>query len=166
MFRKAAQSNRCFAKVPRKTCAITGDLPAALAYGRAMRRLTLLAAPMSLLALPAHAAPADTADTLTPDLRDALHCAAVLALTSAEQQRGNPAALALPALAERGKSYFAIIGARAMHEARLTREAVRDLLAADVAEIQRRAAAETDQTLSVQAQQCLVRLDAAVPPGS
>ena len=76
------------------------------------------------------------------------------------------AALALPALAERGKRYFAMIGARAMDEAELTREAVRDVLAADVAEIQRRAAGEPDQALPLQAQRCLGRLDEAVPPGS
>jgi hypothetical protein len=163
---EAAPANRRFAKVPRKTCVITGDLPAAPAYGHAMRRFVLFAAQLALLALPALAAPADTADTLTPDLRAALHCAAVLALTSAEQQRGNAAALALPALAERGKSYFAIIGARAMDEAGLTREAVRDLLADDVAELQRRTAAEPDQTLPMQARRCFVRLDAVVPPGS
>jgi hypothetical protein len=130
-----------------------------------MRCLALVAASMALLALPARAVPTDTPDTLTPNLRDALHCAAVFALTSAEQQRGNPAALALPALAERGKRYFTIIGARAMDEAGLTREAVRDRLAADVAESQRRAAAEPDQTLAYQTQRCLVGLDAEVPPG-
>ncbi len=131
-----------------------------------MRRFAYLAAPLALLALPAYAAATDSTDALAPDLRDALHCAAVLALTSAEQQRGNPAARALPALAERGKRFFAIIGARAMDEAALTREAVRDLLAADAAAIQRRAAAEPEQTLPAQAQPCLARLDAVVPPGT
>ncbi len=131
-----------------------------------MRRPALFAAQIALFAFPAYAAPFETAGAPTPELREALHCAAALALTAAEQQRGNPAALALPALAERGKRYFAVIGAQAMDEAGLTREAVRDILVAEVAEMQRRAAAEPDQALAVQAQRCLVRLDAAVPPGS
>jgi len=144
--------------------AITGDGWAMLGYGCAMRCLALFAFPLAVLAPPAFAAPSDPASALTPDLRDALHCAAVFALTSAEQQRGNPAALALPALAERGKGYFAIIAARVMDEAGLTREAVRDLLVADSVQLQRRAAAAPGETLPVQAQRCLARLDAEVPP--
>ena len=129
-----------------------------------MGRLAILAAISALFTTPASAAPVPGA--LTDDLRDALHCAAALALAAAEQQGGNPTMLALPPLAERGKRYFAIIGARAMDEAGLTREAVRDVLAADVVEIRRRAAGEPDQALPQQAQRCLVRLDAAVPPES
>ncbi len=137
-----------------------------------MRHLPKFTAAIMLMALPALATPranpraasGAARGALAPELRDALYCAAALALASDEQRAGTPAALALPPLEDRGKRYFAQIGARAIDEAGLTREAVRDLLIADVAEVRRRAAVDSDQQSAAQAKQCLARLDAAVPP--
>ena len=136
------------------------DLPG---YSLVMRYLAIFVAQLALIAQPARAALANPT-FVTPDLREALHCAAALALTADEQKAGTAAALALPPLEERGKRYFALIGARAIDEAKLTREAVRDVLIADVAEVRRRAVANPAEPLATQAQQCLPRLDAAVPP--
>lgn len=97
------------------------------------------------------------------DLRADLHCAAAFALAASEQARGTPAALALPALAERGKRFFADAGARAVEQGGMTQEAVRDLLVAEVAQIQRRLAADPGHALAAEVTPCLPRLDAAAP---
>jgi hypothetical protein len=96
-------------------------------------------------------------------LRSDLHCAAAFAIAASEQARGGAAALALPPLAVRGKRYFADVGERAVR-AGMTQESVRDLLTADVAEMQRRASVDPDNELAAEVKPCLARLDAAVPP--
>jgi hypothetical protein len=75
-------------------------------------------------------------------------------------------------MAVRGKRFFADVGERVLRETALSRDAVRDLLVADVADMQRRAATDpahdpahdADDELTAQVQPCLARLDAAVPP--
>ena len=128
-----------------------------------MFRTTLVAALTGLLVTAF--APLSAAPT-APDahLRAELHCAAVFAIAASEQARGGAAALALPPLAVRGKRYFADVGERAVTTGGMTPDAVRDLLRAEVAEMQRRAAANPDQELAAEAKPCLARLDAAVPP--
>jgi hypothetical protein len=98
------------------------------------------------------------------ELRADLHCAAAFAIAASEQARGSAAALALPPMAVRGKRYFTAVGERAVHTGGMTQEAVRDLLTADVADMQGRGAADPDKELAAQVKPCLARLDAAVPP--
>lgn len=97
-------------------------------------------------------------------LRADLHCAAVFAIAATEQARGSAAAMKLPPLAVRGKRFFAETGARAVEQGGMAQEAVRDLLVADVTEMQRLAAADPDRELAAEVKPCLVRLDAVVPP--
>lgn len=99
-----------------------------------------------------------------PALQADLHCAAAFAIAASEQARGSAAALALPPLAVRGKRFFADVGARAVEQGGMTQAAVRDLLVAEVTEMQRRAAADPDKELAAEVKPCLARLDAAVPP--
>ncbi len=130
---------------------------------RMSRFLSLAALILALLAAPLMAAPDAPA---APDaaLRADLHCAAAFAIAASEQARGSGAAMALPPLAVRGKRFFAETGTRAVEQGGMTPEAVRDLLVADVAAMQRRAAADPDRELAAEVKPCLVRLDAVVPP--
>jgi hypothetical protein len=137
-------------------------------YVRMMvRRALALSLIAGLVAAPG-AAPAQSsasaAPALTAELRADLHCAAAFAVAASEQQRGTAAALALPPMAVRGKRFFADVGERVLREAGLSRDAVRDLLVADVAAMQRRATVDPDGELAVQVKPCLARLDETVPP--
>ena len=152
------------------------------------RFLSLAALILALLAAPLMAAP-DTPAAPDAALRADLHCAAAFAIAASEQARGSGAAMALPPLAVRGKRFFAETGTRAVEQGGMTPEAVRDLLVAEVAAMQRRAAADPansqpansqsansqsansqsansqpDRELVAEVKPCLVRLDAVVPP--
>ncbi|WP_298190867.1 hypothetical protein [Novosphingobium sp.] len=133
-----------------------------------LRFLSAAALILALVTSPLAAAPGAPA---VPDaaLKADLHCAAAFAIAASEQARGSAAALALPALAVRGKRFFADTGARAVEQGGMTQEAVRALLIAEVTAMQRRAAAdpanpEPDRELAGEVRPCLARLDAAVPP--
>lgn len=142
------------------------DRPAPSAYAAAMFRMTILAALSAALVTTVTPLVAAVPPGPLPDaqLRKDLRCAAAFAIAASEQARGSAAALALPPLAVRGKHYFADVGERAVRSAGMTQEAVRDLLTADVADMQRAAAADPDQELATEVKPCLARLDAAVPP--
>lgn len=136
-----------------------------------LRNLLALSLITALVAAPLPIAAAETAATapqprsaLTAEQRADLHCAAAFAVAASEQQRGTAAALALPPMAVRGKRFFADMGERVLRETGLTRDAVRDLLVADVAAMQRRATVDPDGELTAEVKPCLARLDAAVPP--
>lgn len=128
-----------------------------------LRFLSAAALILALVTSPLAAAPQAPA---APDaaLKADLHCAAAFAIAASEQARGSAAALALPPMAVRGKRFFADVGARAVEQGGMTQAAVRDLLVAEVAEMQRRAAADPDKELAAEVKPCLARLDAAVPP--
>jgi hypothetical protein len=133
-----------------------------------LRILPAAALILALLSSPTLAAPSPPA---LPDaaLRADLHCAAAFAIAASEQARGSAAALALPPLGVRGKRFFADAGARAVEQGGMTQGAVRDLLVAEVADMQRRAAADPanpqpDRELADEVKPCLARLDATVPP--
>lgn len=123
----------------------------------------LLAAAAASATLPA--APADLS-RLTEDHKAALRCAAAFAVVAAEQQRGSKLAGSFPPLAWRGREFFVRTSTRVMTEAKLSREAVRGLLEADVAEMQRAATAagDPDAELTVAVRPCVERLDKTVPP--
>ena len=94
-----------------------------------------------------------------------LQCAAVFAIVASEQEASTEASLVFPPLAYRGKEYFVFASTRVMAETGLAREAVRDMLVADVAELQARAGtADPDAVMAEAMAPCLARLDAAVPP--
>lgn len=128
-----------------------------------LRFLSAAALILALVTSPLAAAPQAPA---APDaaLKADLHCAAAFAIAASEQARGSAAALALPPMAVRGKRFFADVGARAVEQGGMTQTAVRDLLVAEVADMQRRAAADPDKELAAEVKPCLARLDAAVPP--
>ncbi|WP_068071217.1 hypothetical protein [Novosphingobium lentum] len=98
----------------------------------------------------------------TADLR----CAAAFAIVASEQQRGVQDALAYAPLGYRGKEYFVRVSARVEDEAGLSKEAVRDILVRNVAEMQQQAAAIGDPAteLSNVVKPCLARLDKEVAP--
>jgi len=124
----------------------------------------LVAAPCGIAAAETPATALSPPAALSADLRAELHCAAAFAVAASEQQRGTAAALALPPMAVRGKRYFANVGERVLRESGLAQEAVRDLLIADVAAMQRKAAVDPDGELAAEVKPCLARLDAAVAP--
>jgi hypothetical protein len=128
-----------------------------------LRFLSAAALILALIASPVMAAPSPTS-ALAPELQADLHCAAVFAIAATEQMRGSAAASKLPPLVIRGKHFFIDAGTRAVEQGGLTQEAVRDLLTADVAAMQRRAAAEPDRSLVGEVTPCLPRLDARIPP--
>lgn len=130
-------------------------------YSRAMLTILLAAA----AAASAPAAPADLS-RLTADHKAALRCAAVFAVVAAEQDRGSKAALELPPLVWRGREYFVRTSTRVMAEAHLSREAVRGLLEANVADMQREATkvGDPDAELAVAVRPCAERLEKTVPP--
>jgi hypothetical protein len=68
----------------------------------------------------------------TLEQRMLLRCSAVFAIVAAEQRRGVAAALAYPALGERGREYFVRSSAQLMDDLRLTREQVEASLRAEV----------------------------------
>ncbi|MDT0506624.1 hypothetical protein [Novosphingobium sp. MMS21-SN21R] len=122
----------------------------------------------SLAALISASALQAASPTLAPDLsrltdnhRAALRCAAAFAVVATEQASGD-ALDGWPPLAVRGKQFFADTGERITQEAAISREAVRDLIAAEVRALQ--TAADPDAALSALTKPCVVRLDAAVPP--
>ena len=101
----------------------------------------------------------------TEDHKAMLQCAAAFAIVASEQEAGSDAALAFPPLAWRGKEYFVFASTRVMDETGLAREQVRDLLVAEVAALQQKAAAgDPDAVMAAAIQPCLPRLDAAIPP--
>lgn len=129
-----------------------------------MTRLASIAAAMLAFAGPAHAAPSPASAPMSDDTRAALSCAAAFAVAATEQGRGERAALAFPPLAVRGKEYFVRVSARAMDETGSSRETIRDVLAGEVAALQKRAAENPDGAMTAAVTPCLARLDAEVPP--
>lgn len=110
---------------------------------------------------PAAAARADPPDVTDAGQRLDLRCSAAFAIVALQQAEGaGPAGW--PALALRGRSFFADTGERVMHTTGLSREAVRDLMVAEVQALQR--ADDPDAALAALAPACTARLDAAVPP--
>lgn len=141
------------------------------AYSRAMRIMTCLSGLALTLSatLPATVsgaeAPAPDLSRLTDDHRAMLQCAAVFAVVASEQEASADPSLAYPPLAWRGKEYFVLASTRVMDEAGLSREAVRDLLTADVAALQQQAqGSDPDAVIAAAMKPCLPRLDAAVAP--
>lgn len=143
-------------------------IPALLACLSLSLSLTpALAADQAVGPSPSPTAVAGTApdlSRLTPTHRAELRCAAAFAIVASEQERGIAGALAFPPMGARGKQYFVDVGTRVAGEAGLTREQVRDLMVADVAQMQKRAANAPDAEMAAEMKPCLARLDAAVPP--
>lgn len=111
-------------------------------------------------------APAAAPAQVDADTAASLRCAAAFAIVASEQRRGLPTALGFPPLAERGREYFVRVGARAMDRTKLSREAVRGLLEAEVAKLQDEAKGSADPEAAVMnvMNPCLERLEKEVPP--
>jgi hypothetical protein len=124
-----------------------------------MRHLAALLAAFAL-AVPAsaqEAAPMSLEQTML------LRCSVAFALVAGQQQRGDPLAAGYPALAARGKEYFARANARLMDELQLTREQLEARVRGEVAAQQQAAAQASDRKAYVDSlmQPCLVALDAS-----
>ena len=130
-----------------------------------LRSIAALAASALLIAA-AEPAPAPALPQLDTDQSAALACAATFAVVASEQARGVQSAYQWPPLRARGREYFVRVGARTMDQTGATREAVKALLEADVADLQQRAKASgnPDAVLTAAMRPCLPRLDAEVPP--
>lgn len=100
-------------------------------------------------------APMPPAPPLPLEQQTALRCAAAFALVSAAQTRGDPDALALPPLGQRGREYFVRVSAQIMDQYGLTRDQVAGMLGLEAHTLVR-----SGQSLDA-ARPCLVLLDAA-----
>lgn len=129
-----------------------------------MHPLSSALALLALAAPVAASAPLPPAPATVGNKSDDLRCAATVAIVAAEQARGNPRALDLPPLANRGRRYFALVGNRSVAETGRTPEQVRDALAAEVLAQRKTAGADPDAALTAAFARCQPRLDAAVPP--
>lgn len=98
---------------------------------------------------------------LSADDHAALRCSAAFAIV-ASMQASDDAPEGWPPLAARGKTFFVETGERVMAKGKLTREAMRDLIAAEVRALQ--AAKDPDAALAALAQPCTALLDATVAP--
>lgn len=65
---------------------------------------------------------------LSLEQKTTLRCAAAFAMVADGQKRGNPEALAYPALDERGKEFFVRISARLMDQTGLDRRAIASIM--------------------------------------
>ena len=82
---------------------------------------------VSLQTVPGTAVPAPAPEApvaLSAEQQGALRCSAAFALVAERQRQGDEAALAYPALGERGREFFVQAGARMMDDAGLTRETI------------------------------------------
>lgn len=130
-----------------------------------IRRLALALAALALpltapvAAQSVQAAPADSAG----DLR----CAAAFAILAGRQDRGEAAAMALPALGTAGREYFVRVLAARMDADSLDRTAVAALAQGEVARIQSEsaAAADPDRFFAELVNNCLPRLAIAGAAG-
>jgi len=124
-----------------------------------MKRLALILTALAL-ALPAAA---QDATSMTPEQTMQLRCAAAFAIVAGDQARGDPAALAYPALAARGREYFVQVGAQLMDALHLTPAQLSERVQAEVA-VQRRtkaAAADPKAYTDGVLQPCLAGLEAS-----
>lgn len=111
----------------------------------------------------APAAPPEQAPALPPqaaaefslEQRAALRCAAAFALAAEAQSRGDPQALALPPLAERGREYFVRLSAAIMDDTGQPRDAIAANLLAEAQGLVQRG----ERYAAVPP--CLILLDAA-----
>jgi len=127
---------------------------------------SLVAAPLAAQAPSPAVAPAAPMPQVDTETAAGLRCAAAFAIVASEQRRGLPTALGFPPLAERGREYFVRVGARAMDRTKLSREAVRGLLEAEVGKLQEEAKGSADPEAAVMnvMNPCLARLEVEVPP--
>lgn len=139
------------------------DLLRAAPFPQAAAIVRALVLPLIAVAVPAAAQPSMPKPPagLTETHRGDLRCAAAFAIVALEQAGGD-ALPGWPALASRGRTFFADTGERVMREAGVTRDGVRALIGAEVQALQ--SAADPDAALAGLAQPCLARLDATVAP--
>ena len=114
--------------------------------------LLILSAALTLAAAPAAPRP------LTADEHAALRCAAVFAIVSAQQARGDPAVGQYPSLARRGREFFVATAARLMDEAGLDEAGIKAAAESEAAAVRAEGAAPLMPL-------CLALLDAGAPAG-
>ncbi|MDP3908497.1 hypothetical protein [Novosphingobium sp.] len=126
----------------------------------------LPAAPLLLLlAVPANSAAPAPAVVPLAELSAAVRCSALFGIVAGEQARGVADAQRFPPLAERGREFFVITGARLMDAEGLDRAAMQSRMQAEVARIQAESAAAPDARGFVDAamQPCVALLNATIP---
>jgi len=124
--------------------------------------MKLVAQILSAVLLAAPAA-AQAPPQFTLEHRMLLRCSAVFAIVAGEQQRGTPAALAYPALGERGREYFVRASVQLMDDLKLTREQVEASLRTEVEGLQKGTGEGTGQSASIDSVMppCLSALEAS-----
>lgn len=96
---------------------------------------------------------------LSPQSMQDIRCVAVLGIVAYDQRRAATEWADLPSIGADGERFAGIVGERTMKESGRTREAVKDLILADVAALQKSKAiprAEVDT--------CMKRMAAVAPP--
>ncbi len=101
--------------------------------------------------------PTPVQNALTSQDQHDLRCAAAFAVIAVAQTRGDAAALALPALAIRGKRYMGLVGERLAGSAGLSGETLANLLVNAARSVTQNGAPDV-------AVSCLGDLDRVVPP--
>lgn len=109
---------------------------------------------LSVLALLAAAPP-----PLTPDQARNIRCVAVLGILAFEQERRTAAALGLPPLARDGARFAQVVGETIVRETGRSQEAVRALILAEVAAVQKAKALPV-----AEAEVCVPVMQAVAPP--
>lgn len=95
------------------------------------------------------------APELTIQQKTALRCSTAFAVVAKKQALGDPAVADYPPLGERGREFFVRSSAQIMDETGMSREAVAELLAAEIAALQEPGA--LDEVMPP----CLLLLDAS-----
>ncbi len=99
------------------------------------------------------------ATAMSPQSAQDIRCVAVLGIVASDQRRAPKTWVGLPPLGSDGARFAAVVGARTMAETGQTREAVRDLILADVAKLQK---SKTIPRGDVEA--CVTRMTIVAPP--
>lgn len=123
--------------------------------------MTALLSASLLLALQTAAAPAPVpapapAPALSLEQQSGVRCAAAFALVAQAQATGDAAALAYPALGERGREFFVRTAARLIDETGLDRDGVARLLSAEAGRL-----AQEEGALERTMPPCLMLLEAS-----
>lgn len=131
-----------------------------------MKRLMIIALPLATLAASPPAPPAPL--SLNLEQVEQVRCVAALAIAANDQVRGAPGWVGFPWLPDRGKRFAGIIGDQLVTDTKMTREAIRDNILAEVAALQARAVASTNPQPEAQSlvRSCIAMMDKIDPPKS
>lgn len=132
---------------------------------RSIQALAALApAALAFVSAPALGAPPPRL-VPTVELSAAVRCSALFGIVAGEQARGVADAQRFPPLAQRGREFFVLTGARLMDAEGLDRAAMQGRMQAEVQRIQAESGAARDARAFVDnaMQPCLILLEQTIP---